>query len=88
MLATAAVGAGNLRITMDNDIPAGSVLNINLGDVAALTQALLQLVADPSLRQRMGQAAMQSADARFSLSTWAARVEAVYQKAQPKTGRG
>ena len=58
------------------------------GDVAALTQALLQLVADPSLRQRMGQAAMQSADARFSLSTWAARVEAVYQKAQPKTGRG
>ena len=45
VLATAAVGAGNLRITMDDEIPAGSVLNINLGDVAALTPAQIANLA-------------------------------------------
>lgn len=45
VLATAAVGAGNLRITMDDEIPAGSTLNINLGDVAALTPAQLANLA-------------------------------------------
>lgn len=57
------------------------------GDVKALAQALGKLVRDPALRRKMGQAATQAADARFSLATWAERVEAVYEKVQSKTGR-
>ncbi len=56
------------------------------GDVAALTDALGTLVRDQTERLRLGQASVVAADRRFSLSTWARRVEDVYRLVQKNQG--
>lgn len=47
-------------------------------DAAALAEAILKLLADPGLRQRMGEAGRRSVETRFSLPTMIDQTEAFY----------
>ncbi len=50
------------------------------GDVAALTERLARLVADPALRARMGAAGARHANAEFRAATVLPKLEAVYRR--------
>ena len=74
---TTEIGTGTSWLVRDSEN--GFVVPPNNPD--ALAYVLNKLVADPSLRQLMGQAGRQRAEAEFTLTTMVAQVEAVYKKA-------
>jgi glycosyltransferase involved in cell wall biosynthesis len=53
---------------------------INVGDIDGLTNALLRLLREPSLRARMGQAGQRFAVTNYRANTVAKRTYEVYQK--------
>jgi glycosyltransferase involved in cell wall biosynthesis len=57
------------------------------GDTAALARAILDLVEQPELRQRFGQASRQRAVERFDLGLIAAQTQAAYRELLKRKGR-
>ncbi|MEM0984859.1 MAG: glycosyltransferase family 4 protein [Pseudomonadota bacterium] len=57
---------------------------VGTGDVAALSEALLKLAADPALREQMGRAARKRAEAEFALPAIAARLAGLYAASAPR----
>lgn len=53
---------------------------VNIGDVAALADAILELAEDPELRTRMGKAARARAEAEFSLPQVTGQLIAIYDR--------
>jgi glycosyltransferase involved in cell wall biosynthesis len=56
-------------------------------DPQALAQAILRLVKDPDLRQRMGKAAQERALERFDIARTAREYEALYLKLLEECGQ-
>jgi len=56
-----------------------SGLLVKPGDVEALVQALLRLLRDPSLRQRMGQAGRRRAETSFNQRQQVKQMEHIYE---------
>ncbi len=51
-----------------------------VNDPPALAQAIVELLADPALRRRMGEAAREKVRTRFSRAAMVAAMVAVYDK--------
>lgn len=62
--------------------PGEDALGFALGDTEGLARTLVQLVHSPELRQRLGEAARRSVEARFTRERYAAGVRAVYARVQ------
>src|SRR5262249_37120001 len=62
-------------------------LLVPAGDPAALAKAIIQLVEDPGLAERMGAGGRELVRARFGLDRMLLRVEALYARALFGTGR-
>lgn len=57
------------------------------GDAAGLAAAILRLLDDPDLRERMGRAGRARMEQLFDARLWARSLHAVYQKAVDAHGR-
>lgn len=75
---TVAAAAGG---PLDIVEPDHTGLLVEPGDDAALAEAILQLIADEPARQRMGQAARQRFESRFTAAAMARATAAVYARA-------
>jgi glycosyltransferase involved in cell wall biosynthesis len=56
------------------------------GDVGALAEAISRLLLDESLRQKMGEAAKEKIDARFSASNMVKKIDRIYRELLIKKG--
>jgi glycosyltransferase involved in cell wall biosynthesis len=83
VLEAAACGLAHAATTV-GVIPelAGAGLHVPVGAHQQLAGAIVDLLADDDLRQRMGLAARRLVEARYSLDTSAAQLEALYRDAQ------
>ncbi|PYQ14444.1 MAG: hypothetical protein DMF80_12600 [Acidobacteria bacterium] len=73
-----ATNAGGVPEVLGTDGGAG--LLVPPGDVSALTNAIMRLVRDETLRRSMGAAGRQRAEALFDIRFHAARVAALYER--------
>ena len=78
-----ASGVGGVPEIIDDD---GNGLLVPAGDATALAAAIRRVAADPLLRRRLGDAALQRANTTLSLSTMVRNYEHVYDRAL--TGAG
>ena len=67
--------------------PGETGLLVAPGDSPAIATAVLQLLADPDLRDRMGEAGRRRMERLFDARLWAGSLRAVYQKAIDAKGR-
>ena len=61
-------------------------LLVKLGDTEAMTRALIRLLADDELRQRMGRRAREDAEGRFKIDVVARQTYEVYRQVIEKAG--
>jgi len=78
MLAARPVVATGVGSVTDALVPGETGMLVPVGDVPALTAALRRLGGDPALRARLGGAARDRVQARFSLAAMVAAYEGVY----------
>src|SRR5204862_521564 len=61
-------------------IPEETGYLVRPGDAAGLADSLARLLADPALRQRMGQAGRRRVDPAFRTETMVEKIAAIYEK--------
>jgi glycosyltransferase involved in cell wall biosynthesis len=67
---------GNADLIRDRE----TGLLVRTGDADALARAMLELAADPALRERLGRAARTLVEERFDMGVIAARYAALYRE--------
>lgn len=69
----------------------GEALVVPAGDAPALARAIVRLLADPTLRNRLRASALEMVRARADSAIWMARTETIYHRlvaAAPRSGQG
>lgn len=77
------VVATNLSAINELVIPGQTGYLVENGNVEELAERIVQLLRDPTLRQRLGQAGQQFARAEFEFDTQIDKIERIYQKLLP-----